>query len=186
MNASRKLVLIIFVVLVIVIGGLSYYHSYVNSHSKPLVAVDVAVSDNSSDGYRTLNINITAEFNSTNSLTNMSLKEDTYEEGINLVYAGDNYSQAVNISNSGQPNSSIPQLYGFNHFILNHGHPFAGLTWNLTVFNFTSESYMNAPNGYYYFRVSLATSNGILTPVKLPNDMVYVENMTAKVVSIER
>jgi hypothetical protein len=184
MNTSRKLVLIIFIILVLVIGGLSFYHSYVNSHSKPLVAIDVVVSDNSSDGYKTLNINITAEFNSTNSLTNLSLIENNYEEGLNLVYAGDNYSQAENISNSRLPNSSIPQLYGFNHFVLDNGHPFARLFWNLTVYNFTSVSYMNAPNGYYYFRVSLVNSNGILTPVKLPNDMVYVENMTAKVVSI--
>ncbi|MHB8358541.1 MAG: hypothetical protein ACYDCP_03435 [Thermoplasmataceae archaeon] len=182
MNASRKLVLILFIVLVIIIGGLSYYHSYVNSHSKPVVALDVLVSDNSSDGYRTLNINITAEFNSTNFLTNLSLMEDSYEEGLNLVYAGDNYSQAINLSISGLSNPSIPQLYGFNHFILNNNHPFARLNWNLTVYNFTSESYMKAPNGYYYLSASLTNSNGILTPVKLPDTMIYVENMTAKVV----
>ena len=182
MNASRKVVLIVFMVLVVVIGGLSYYHSYVSSHSKPLVAIDVVISDNSSDGYKTININITSEFNSTNSLTNLSLNEDSYVEGLNLVYAGDNFSSAVSMSYSHIPNSSIPQLYGFNHFVLNNGHPVARLSWNLTVYNFTSESYINAPNGYYYLSASLAVSNGILTPVKLPDDMVYVENMTAKVV----
>ena len=186
MNSSRRLILVLFIALIIVVGGLSYYHSYVRSHSTPFVAIDVTVGENSFDGYRTLNITLTAEINSTNSLTNFSLKEVTYVEGLNLVFAGDNYSQAINISTSaGIPNSSIPQLYGFNHFILDNGHPVARLNWNLSVYNFTSGLYMKAPNGYYYFSASLGISNGVASPVNLPNDLIYVENNTAKLVPNE-
>ena len=183
MNSSRRLVLIIFIVLVVVIGGLSYYHSYVTSHSHSLIVINVSARDISVDGYGTLNITLAAEINSTNSLTNFSLQEVAYVEGLDIVFAGDNYSQAVNISTSAVvPNSSIPQLYGFNHFILDNGHPVARLNWNLSVYNFTSGLYMKAPSGYYYFKASFVSSNGDNIRVKLPNDLVYVENKTAKIV----
>ncbi len=186
-NKAKKLIYIVLIVSIILIGGTIYYHEYVVSHSSPNITANVSLSVDSTQLPHQLLINISADINSTNSLTHFNFGENTYIEGINLIYGGTNYSQAVNMSRGTYiPPPSFPQLYGLIHFTISNGKPTVSELWNLSVYNFTSRTFTNAPEGYYYVASSIVGSSNqsAVLHMNLPRAIIRIGSDGVSVIGV--
>lgn len=172
---NRKIVYSILVATIMVTGGAIYYDSYLQSHSSSVLSAAVSVNVDANTTPNILYIFIHTQINSSNSLTKFNFDESSYVEGVNLVYAGQSYSNAVNLSQGHFiANSSVPQLEGFIHFNISNEHPNAKEVWNWTIYNFTSADFMQAPYGYYYLTSHIVSDSSKSLIVHLPKILLFV------------
>jgi hypothetical protein len=102
-------------------------------------------------------VSIDSIINSSNFLTEFNLVEYGGIEGIDLNYAGQNYSTAVNVSEGHYPsNYTIYPQSGRVYFTLSNRHPRVNVTWNTTVYNDGKGEFVPAPSGYYYLSSAIA------------------------------
>lgn len=183
MNKSRKAIIIALGVAIIVISGLFYYNSYVNAHSSKLIVAMTTISTENVNSTSILYVNVSAEINSTNSLTSFNFHEDHGPEGVDLVYAGQNKSVAVNLS-EGTTNSSYNFTLekGFIHFNLSSKDLKVNEKWNGTVFNFRDGNYTAAPNGYYYMTSRVVGNQHDSLIVTVPSSLIALGNSSLSII----
>ncbi|WP_297215728.1 hypothetical protein [Thermoplasma sp.] len=185
MASPRKIIIAVLIALIVLVSGIVYYHDYVKEHSQPYIGIDVSVKplNNGSVAFY-----ISAIINSTNFLTKFTFPETQYIEGIHVVYAGPNITDAKDRSSGViPPGMSNIDLSGIVHFYLSNEHPKTVAYWNETVYNSTPPPFMPAPNGYYIMYAIMVVGAGYGIPhLFLPSDFILVDNGTVSLVSSAR
>ncbi len=160
MDKKRKIIISILISVLVITSGTIYYESYVSAHTGKSIGLDFTIKTVNIHGQSKLQINVTAVINSTNYLTKFSFNENQYVEGIDLLYFGNNSSNANQILNNTSNNLGGLKIIGqsFNHFLITNQRPSYNFIWDEKVCNISKNVQEAAPYGYYFPNIHLVSS----------------------------
>lgn len=175
----KKIVISVLLAFVIIISGVIYIQSSIDSHSSPDIGLKLSLKSITKNNQQKLQVSIEAEINSTNSLTKFTLNETTYLEGVELVYYGPNYTTASSLCNGSTKYQNYASFESVIHFCISNTKTNFTTVWSEQVFNVSTQKMLNVPAPYgYYFPLVEIIAKGPLTPsiVKVPSGLIHFES----------